>query len=411
MASRAREVVKRFGRTMDEFRTLVCKCTDRETPRPEGVRLFFLIRSLGHGGAERQLTELVKRLDPSRHEVIVATFYDGGELRSEIDDIPGVGVISLGKKDRWDLVPFIWRLARVVREVRPHVLHGYMGNANELCLLMARLFGGRAVWGLRNSDRDLSCYDWLSAWTLRTGSWLSRFADLIIVNSFAGKRDHAARGYAADRMVVIHNGIDTARFRHDTERGRERRREWNVAEHEFLVGMIGRLDPQKDHPTFLRAAALAAKQRAGVRFICVGNGSDVHYKKQLQSLADELGLGDRLVWAPASNNVLGLYNAMDLVTLTSRNGEGFANVIGEAMSCGVPVVVTDAGDLALIVGNKELVVPIQQPEALATAWCRVIDMTPAERKSLGFQGRARIVEEFNVEQLVKRTLAAIENLQ
>jgi glycosyltransferase involved in cell wall biosynthesis len=396
---------------MDEFETLVCEATDRETSRPERLRLFFLIRSLEHGGAERQLTELVKRLDPSRFEVIVATFYDGGALRSEIDDISGVHVISLGKKDRWDLVPFIWRLARVIRKVRPHVLHGYMGNANELCLLMARLFGGRAVWGLRMSDRDLSCYDWLSAWTLRTGSWLSRFADLIIVNSFAGKRDHTARGYAADRMVVVHNGIDTARFRPNTASGRERRREWSVAKHEFLVGMIGRLDPQKDHPTFLRAAALTAKQRAGVRFICVGNGSDEHYKKQLQTLAGELGLGDRLIWAPASNKVLGLYNAMDLVTLTSRNGEGFANVIGEAMSCGVPVVVTDAGDLALIVGNKTLVVPIQQPEALAAAWCRVIDMTPAERKSLGFQERARIVGEFNVEQLVKRTVAAIESLQ
>ena len=93
------------------------------------MKLFFLIRSLGHGGAERQLTELVKGLDTSRFQVTVATFYDGGALRSEIEGLAGVRVISLGKKGRWDLLPFVRRLARVVRETRPDVLHGYMGTA------------------------------------------------------------------------------------------------------------------------------------------------------------------------------------------------------------------------------------------------------------------------------------------
>ena len=374
------------------------------------MHLFFLIRSLDHGGAERQLTELVKGLDKSRVQITVATFYDGGALRPEIENLEGVRVLSLGKKGRWDLLPFLWRLSRTVRKTRPDILHGYMGIANELCSLMAWLHGGRAVWGLRQSERDPFQYGWLTRWSERAGAWVSKSADLIIANSFAGKRHYAAHGYRAERMVVVHNGVDTVRFHPDAAAGRAMRGEWKIADDELLVGMIGRLDPQKDHPNFLRAAALVAKQRADVRFICVGNGTD-QYKNELQAMAEELGLKGRVIFTPASNNVLGIYNALDLATLPSKNGEGFANVVGEAMACGIPVVVTDAGDSAFIVANKEQIVPIQQPEALAQAWLRLLGMPSVERAAIGAAERFRIEENFQVRHLLRNTLAAIENIR
>lgn len=374
------------------------------------MNIFFLIRGLTHGGAQRQLTELVKGMDTTRHQVTVATFYDGGALRSEIENIKGVRVVSLGKKGRWDLLPFVWRLRRVVREAKPDILHGYMGNANELCSLMAWLCGGRAVWGLRMSDRDDSRYDWLSKWSWRTGAWFSKSAAVIIANSHSGKRDYIARGYCGDHMIVVHNGIDIGRFRPDPAVGREMRREWKIADDQRLVGLVGRLDPQKDHPNFLRAAALVSKQRPNVRFICIGNGTD-EYRDELKALADKLGLKERVIFTPASNNVLGVYNALDLATLPSANGEGFANVVGEAMSCGIPVVVTDAGDSALIVQEKEQIVPIRQPEALAAAWLRVLDLPPDERARLGARQRARIEESFQVRHLVQNTLTALEGIQ
>jgi glycosyltransferase involved in cell wall biosynthesis len=395
---------------MARWEALLREVTPAISSQVERVRLFFLIRSLEHGGAERQLTELVKRLDTARYDISVATFYDGGALRHEIDGLANVRVFSLGKKGRWDLLLFLWRLARLVRQIRPHVLHGYMGNANELCSLMAWLCDGRVVWGLRMSDRDLSQYDWLTALTLRTGAWLSKSADLLICNSFAGQRDHIARGYFSDRMVVVHNGIDTDRFRPDPVARAETRRNRRVADGEFVIGMVGRLDPQKDHPTFLRAAALLARKRDEVRFVCVGNGR-VRYQNELKALAEKLGLKERVTWMAASENVLGVYNALDVATLTSCNGEGFANVVGEAMACAVPVIVTNCGDCRLIVSSKEQVVPIRQPEALAAAWDWIVDMPAEERARFGAQQRARIVEKFNVRQLVTNTVAAIESIR
>ena len=374
------------------------------------MHLFLLIRSLDHGGAERQLTELVKGLDKSRVRVTVATFYDGGALRPEIENIEGVRVLSLGKKGRWDLLTFLWRLSRVVREAKPDILHGYMGIANELCSLMAWRHGGRAVWGLRQSERDPFQYGWLTCWSERAGAWVSKSADLIIANSHAGKRYYTGLGYRPERMIVVHNGVDTVRFHPDAAAGRAMRQEWKIADDELLIGMIGRLDPQKDHPNFLRAAALVAAQRKNVRFICVGNGTD-SYRAQLEAMAEELGLKDRVIFKRATNNVVGMYNALDLSTLPSKNGEGFANVVGEAMACGIPVVVTDAGDSAFVVANKDQVVPIQQPEPLAQAWLRVLDMPLADRARLGVAQRVRIEENFQVRHLLVNTLSALENIR
>jgi glycosyltransferase involved in cell wall biosynthesis len=374
------------------------------------MHLLFLIRALDHGGAERQLIELVKALDKSRFQVTVATFYDGGGLRPEIEDVAGVRVVSLGKKGRWDLLPFVWRLARLMRELRPDVLHGYMGIANELCSLMGWLYGGRVVWGLRQSSRPPGQYDWLSRLFGRIGAWSSRSADLIIANSVAGKLHYANQGYFADRMVAIHNGIDTERFHPDPAAGREMRREWQIEDGQLLIGLIARLDPQKDHRNFLRAAAIVATRRPKVRFICVGNGP-ASYARELQEEGHALGLNRSLQWVPPSGKVVGMYNALDLATLTSKNGEGFPNVVGEAMACGIPVIVTDCGDSGVVVGDKSQIVPIENPEALAEAWLRMLDTPPAERARLGERQRTRIEESFQVRHLVSKTVEAIEGIR
>jgi glycosyltransferase involved in cell wall biosynthesis len=374
------------------------------------MHLFFLIRSLDHGGAERQLIELVKALDKTRFKVTVVTFYDGGGLRPEMEKVAGVRVISLAKKSRWDLLPFIWRLSRVVRELRPDILHGYMGIANELCSLMGWLYGGKVVWGLRQSNRPASQYDWLSSVFGKIGAWTSKSADLIIANSISGRRHYAETGYFAGRMVAVHNGIDTERFHADPAAGREMRREWKVGDDQLLIGLIARLDPQKDHRNFLRAAAIVAGKRPDVRFVCVGNGPAV-YAKELREESRKLGMEGSLQWVPASTKVLGIYNALDLATLTSKNGEGYPNVVGEAMACGIPVVVTDCGDSACAVGNPEQVVPIENPEALAGAWLRVLGMTPDDRARLTAQQRARIEENFQVRHLMAKTLSAIEGIR
>jgi glycosyltransferase involved in cell wall biosynthesis len=370
------------------------------------MRVLFLIRSLETGGAERQLVELVKGLDKSRFAVTVATFYGGGELRPDIEGLDGVRLESLEKRGRWDIPRFLFRLWRLLRETKPQIVHGYLGVANEIALLTARLAGAKVVWGVRASNMDFSRYDWAARWMFRVGAWLSRFADLIIVNSHAGARHHAAHGYCGSRMVVIPNGIDTDRFLPDREAGRRLRLEWGVQPHETLVGVVARLDPMKDHPTFLRAASLLVHETADLRFVCAGGGPEV-YRSELRQLSQSLGLGDRVLWVGERSDTPAVFNALD-VAVSSSYGEGFPNVVAEAMACGVPCVVTDVGDSALIVGDVGVVVPPRDPNALAKGLQRCL--TNPDSPGLGRRGRRRIAEEFSLARMVGATGQALESV-
>lgn len=373
------------------------------------ISLFFLIRSLEYGGAERQLVELVKGLDKRCFAITVATFYDGGALRPELEEIDGVQVVSLHKKGRWSLAPFLWRLWQMAKKANPAIVHGYMGVANELCLLVGRLMGAKVVWGLRASDLDLAHYGWLSRVVFWLGARLSCFAELIIVNSNAGKNHYISKGYSGKRMMVIPNGIDTERFQPDKEVGQRVRDEWEITDGQTLIGSVGRLDPRKDHVSFLRAASLLVRERDDVRFVCVGSGPE-KILRRLKLFAEELELVERLKWAGARYDMCAVYNALDIFTSSSCWGEGFPNVIGEAMACGVPSVVTDAGDSAAIVGDAGIVVPSKDPEALCHGWKEILSLSKEEREALGLVARERIRNEFSPRLLAERTAAALEGL-
>jgi glycosyltransferase involved in cell wall biosynthesis len=164
----------------------------------------------------------------------------------------------------------------------------------------------------------------------------------------------------------------------------------------------------KDHPNFLKAAAILSKERQDVHFVCIGNGSE-NYKQQLHQLALELNISQRVIWTGGRSDMPAVYNALDIVCSASAYGEGFSNVIGEAMACGIPCVVTDVGDSAWIVGDTGLVVPPQNTEALKTAMSSLVE-------NLKINGccreyiRERILTQFSVEQLVLKTKVALENL-
>jgi glycosyltransferase involved in cell wall biosynthesis len=374
-------------------------------PGSTTIHVMFVIRSLAAGGAERQLVELAKGLDQCRFRITLVTFYDGGALRPEVENAEGISVLSLRKKCRWDVAAFL-RLGMVVRRARPDIMHGYSGVPNLVCLVIGRIARIRVVWGLRSSYLDLRHCGWLSRVVFIITAWLSPIADLLIYNSYTGRDYHTAHGYCARRTLVIPNGIDAERFHPDRAAGCRVRDEWGIGVHESVVGLVGRLDPVKDHPTFLHAAYLLVQERSDLRFVCIGDGKPA-YRQEMETLADSLDLGHRLIFSGGRDDMPAVYNALDMLVSSSR-GEGFSNAIGEAMACGVPCVVTDVGDSALIVGETGEVVPSRDPAALAYS----IRTCIARLSGIGASGsaRQRILEHFGVARLAQSTAEALEQL-
>ncbi|WP_445636742.1 Group 1 glycosyl transferase [Nostoc sp. DSM 114161] len=372
-------------------------------------KIVFLIRDLNYGGAERQLVTLAKALNKQCFDVTVLCFYAGGSLSLDKDlkdnDIP---IIYLEKQGRWHLLSFFWRLVQHLQRIHPDVLHGYGGTPNLLTIFLKPFFPStQIVWGLRNSNSDSNFYDWLGRLIFRLECILANFADLIVVNSYAGKTYYLNHGFPAKKMMVISNGIDIELFQPDLEARKKVRSHWGIPHTTILIGLVGRLDLRKDHPTFLKAAALLCKDSQNVHFVCIGGGSE-NYARELDRLAYQLGISEKVIWEKARADMRAIYNALDIVVSSSYT-EGFPNVIGEAMACGVPCVVTDVGDSALIVGNPDVVVPPKNPEALKTAMEKLIErlsINGCDRTEI----RQRIIDHFSVAELVLKTEVALLGL-
>ena len=368
--------------------------------------LLLLIRSLDCGGAERQLVSLAAGLKARGMPVRVVTFYDGGSLRDELIGC-GVEYGSIKKRARWDVVMFLWRWILMVRESRPSVLYSFLGSANLIAIAAKPWLGPvKVVWSVRASNMELQQYGLLERVLYWIECRVSRFADLIIVNSYAGRDYAIAHGFPPAKLIVIPNGIDVERFCPDRTARERFRKGLGVADAESLIGLVGRIDPMKGHATFLQAAAILLRERRNVRFICVGDGPE-HYRKPLLSLAKELGLSHKVIWVNGVSDVEAVYSSLDIATCSSSYGEGFSNVIGEAMACGVPCVATDVGDAQRIIGDAGYVVVIDDPMALAEAWCKVLDMGEMARLGLGQRARARIVQHFSLDRLIEATSSAL----
>jgi len=329
-------------------------------------------------------------------------FYPNGALVKELHE-SGIPVFDLRKSGRWDVFPFLVRVLRAVWKLKPRVIYGFLVTPNILTVFLKPIFpSARVVWGVRASNVDLDRYDWLLRLSCRIECWLSRFADLIICNSLAGLEYAAACGFPRGRMTVIPNGIDTERFKTDAVARKRLRAEWGIAENEILIGLVARLDPMKDHPTFLRAAAMLIQERTDVRFVCVGEGVEP-YKIELRRLASALGLDGRLIWAGARHDVQAVCNALDIAS-SSSYGEGFSNTIAEAMACGVPCVVTDVGDSASIVGSAGSVVPPSMPAALCEGFRLMLKRLGPDIQDAA---RASIVSRYTNNVLVTNTVKAL----
>ncbi len=364
-------------------------------------KILFLIRSLNVGGAERQLLTLVDALDRTSFNPVIVKFYSGGTLLPEFEK-RGIRVETAGKSGRWDIFSFVSNLTKIIRAEKPDILCSYLVAANLLALIFRDFWKvPHVITSIRHSFLRKEDYDWTASFMYWVEDHLSFRADRVIINSFVGARQAEERGIPSSKIVVIPNGIDTDRFVPSANLREETRRKLGYSSLDMVIGMVGRLDPVKDHSTFIKASAYLIDKNPHFRFLIVGDGSD-DYSNRIRSEISRAGLDTVFQILPAERDPVPVYNALD-ICVSASVGEGFSNVIAEAMSCGVPSVVTDVGDSGMIVGETGRVIPAGDPEQMGRALTQLSEMTSGDRMSLGLKARQRIQSEFSVVKMVSAT--------
>jgi len=373
------------------------------------IHVVHLITDLDVGGAEMMLLRLVAAADRARFRMSVVSMTALGPVGSELAAL-GIKVQTLGMSRAVPDPRGLFRLVTILRREPADLLQTWLYHADLLGLLatgLARV--PRLVWNLRCSDMELGRYSLLSATLPRLLARLSGRPDAILVNSLAGKMVHERLGYRPRRWEVVPNGIDVERFRPDPEARARLRAELGLAAENFVVCLPARFDPMKDHATFLAAASRFARDCDSARFLLVGRGNESH-NPALRPLLDRSGCRDRILLLSERHDMPAILAAADVVCLSSRFGEGFPNVVAEAMACGVPVASTNVGDAALIVGATGAIVPILDGDAMAAEWRRLYSLGAESRAALGEAGRRRIVEAYALPAIVARYEALYEHL-
>lgn len=365
------------------------------------MKIMLLCQSLVVGGTQRQIAVLAPALRRRGHDVSVAVFYDAGPFGSTLREC-GVTVYDLDKRGRWDIFGFFARFHRLVARVRPDVLYAVLPVAN-IVAAVAKLLMRRPpdiVFGVRSSHMMPESYDWLTRQQYWIEAVFSNFADRVIVNSQNGLDDSIARGFRADRIAVVPNGIDTDQFKPNAAARAQLRAKWGVRESETLVGQVARFDPMKGHDVFFASAARLLHQDPSWRFVCIG--LEEGKSAPALAMADQFGLRGRIIFDGERTDTAACFSAFDIACQASRFGEGFPNAVAEAMACGVPCVATDVGDSRGIVGNFGVIVPPGDAAALAAG---LEDMRKriASGDFSAAALRHSIVGRFSVEALAERT--------
>lgn len=372
------------------------------------MKVLFFLGELGTGGAERQYVQLAQGLARRGHSVTFLTVYPGGQQWEQLEEsTSSVELQSLfpnkGSYPLRSLIHFLGSIWKIRREASAHdVLYSGLHLPNLIsCLATLGKRHPRLIWGIRASDMKLNSR---RALPRRACALLSPCADMLISNSYSGLQYHQDLGYRTSDTRVIANGIDTKQYQY-SEVERERvRREFQFADDEQVLIVVGRIDPMKGHHVFLKAFAQLAEKNPLARAIIVGTGPRQRCES-LRELSVSLGLERRVQWTGARSDLAALYSGADLFCLSSSYGEGFPNVLGEAMSCELPAVVTDVGDAARIIGNPGRVVPTDEPEALAAALQKAL----VELSGRAAENRKRIVECYAVEAITEATEAALRS--
>lgn len=363
--------------------------------------ILHIITGLNTGGAERSLHSLLSGGLAVRHQCHVVCLKDMGDFGAKIEAL-GVPVYLLGMTHRRASPLALLRLGRIVREIRPDLIQGWMYHGN-LAASTARVMAiGRPFlsWNIRQSLDNIANDKPSTRAAIRAVRMLSGQPDCILYNSYVSRAQHEAFGYHSAHGGVIPNGFDTSIWRPDPLARQRMRATLGLRPNDKLVGFVGRYHPMKDIPNFLHA--MAGLMAANPQVHCAIIGQDAGPENPaLTPYFNALPEGRFHVFG-RRNDVAQLMPGLDLLCLSSRWGEAFPNVVGEAMACGVPCVATDVGDCRHVIGNTGRIVPASDPVALREALCEVLLLGEDARLSLGAKARARIDEHFSLSATVDK---------
>lgn len=371
--------------------------------------VMHIINELGAGGAERVLTRIAchntQNAGPDIPRQIVVSLMDEGVYGADLIDA-GVELHCLGMKSGIrDLPGAIIGLTRLMRKAKPDAIMSWLYHSDFIATLAATLSGcgtKRLAWNVRCAEMNLEQYGRSTRIVLGLLAKLSGRPAVIAANSHAGQQHHIKCGYHPKKWAYLPNGFNTEEWHPDPGAKNRLCKELGIEPSKHLIGMVARKDLAKDHATLFDALGLLRAKGYDAHLVLIGhNTEELTFADALAPHVSALGL---------RRDVAKLVPAFDIAVLASSFGEGFPNVIGEAMACGVPAIGNDVGDVADILGGTGKTVPQRSPEKLAEAIKELLTEDSDSHTYRKMASRKRIIDHYSLDAMNARYLALWDGL-
>jgi len=346
-------------------------------------------------GGQNQVLQLVTGLESLGHPAWLLA-HDRGALKRRAQE--GLRFLGFSPRSEFD-VQAAWQLGRVLRDVKPDVVHAHDPQAVSLVAMALQMQNGAApkpyVVAARRVDFHLKRHAF--------SRWKYRHVQTFIAASRTIAGILETDGIAPDRIAVVHDGVNLGAI--DSQEAVDAHAVFWLPHGAPLVGNVAALVAHKGQKHLVSAAALVMRDVPDARFLIVGEGE---LREPLEKQIKHAGLEKHVFLTGFRHDALGLMKSLDLFVMSSVT-EGLGSAALEAMACSRAVVATRAGGLpeAVAHGETGLLVPPHDDAALAEAITALL-RDPVRRQAMGEAGRARVVAEFSVEKMVKDTVAVYE---
>ena len=367
------------------------------------MKVLHLITGLGTGGAEAMLVKLIScETDPDSQ--IVVSLSKGGNNKIALQKL-GVRVFELDLKRWWALPVQLFKVRQLLVKESVNVVHAWMYHAALFSCLLAFFSWKKQhrvwLWNIRHSLQQLGNEKAAIRLIIRLLGKLSWFPALIIFNSQKSIAEHQVYWKMGQRVCFLPNGFDTEMWQPQTKGEAQltslrltlgdhllRNMKGHAVSDTRWLGHVGRVHPMKNHIGLIAAFEELADEFPNVNLILVGRGTEnLPIPTQLQS---------RIILSGERQDVEKIMPCLDYFILCSNWGEGFPNVLGEAMSCGIACSTTDVGDGAFLLNNPDLTVKANAHSDLVALLRRLFAMEPDSLQRLGDVNRSRIIRQFTL---------------
>jgi glycosyltransferase involved in cell wall biosynthesis len=371
-------------------------------PPLSNCRLAFVITGLGRGGAEKMLLKLLSLLDKTKFDVRVFCLTHHLDLLPDFE-AANIKVYAYQIDKPLFALQSVYRFLRDCRRFAPDLIQGWMYHGNIFAWLASKVGVAKLIFGIRACLYDFKFERWRTQLIIRLGARLSHSTDGIIYVSSVAHHHHEAIGYTSKKSLTLANGFELEKFRPNLAYRQEYREKLGLSPHNLTIGFFARFHKLKGFSQLLQAFSLVYQKDPTINLILAGQQVTDHNKDLTAEIAD-LGLQEAVLLVGELKEPERYLPALDLFVSPSSQ-EGFPNAVGEAMACGIPCVVTDVGDSALLVGETGGIVPPHNPTLLAQAILDILK-NPATLRTKGDQARLRIETHFSLPAIVERYEAA-----